>query len=256
MASDHLPITNYPLPSPLLRVTSTIPLRTGPQFSMKTLPLEFGSRTGRSSPRSGIPLSLRFHTIRMILRADLHQAHQVKSGSGWRRRGGPAMPVGVVCCALVRVCWRIRSYTFTWGGVSLFLYFSERALMSYPDWRKPPYPVQTADYATYIQLISWFLDSPSPLCPFSVHRMALAGKDLGKEVGQWFGPSTAAGAIKCVIVFLTSFHLVHGCLVTQGACTRIPEGWTWGLSRHRFSDLSVRCVRCLTQPRWVTQETH
>jgi cysteine protease ATG4 len=73
------------------------------------------------------------------------------------------------------------------------------------DWRKPPYPVQTADYATYIQLISWFLDSPSPMCPFSVHRMALAGKDLGKEVGQWFGPSTAAGAIKCVII--SSPHL-------------------------------------------------
>jgi cysteine protease ATG4 len=26
--------------------------------------------------------------------------------------------------------------------------------------------------------------------------MALAGKELGKDVGQWFGPSTAAGAIK------------------------------------------------------------
>lgn len=28
--------------------------------------------------------------------------------------------------------------------------------------------------------------------------MALAGKELGKDVGQWFGPSTAAGAIKSV----------------------------------------------------------
>lgn len=56
----------------------------------------------------------------------------------------------------------------------------------------------TADYATYVQIITWFLDTPSPLCPFSVHRMALVGKDLGKDVGQWFGPSTAAGAIKCV----------------------------------------------------------
>lgn len=54
----------------------------------------------------------------------------------------------------------------------------------------------TADYATYVQIVTWFLDSPSPLCPFSVHRMALVGKDLGKDVGQWFGPSTAAGAIK------------------------------------------------------------
>lgn len=64
------------------------------------------------------------------------------------------------------------------------------------DWRRPPYPIYTADYATYVQIITWFLDHPSALCPFSVHRMALVGKELGKEVGQWFGPSTAAGAIK------------------------------------------------------------
>jgi cysteine protease ATG4 len=50
----------------------------------------------------------------------------------------------------------------------------------------------------YVQILTWFFDSPSPFCPFSVHRMALAGKELGKDVGQWFGPSTAAGAIKCV----------------------------------------------------------
>lgn len=29
--------------------------------------------------------------------------------------------------------------------------------------------------------------------------MALVGKELGKDVGQWFGPSTAAGAIKYVL---------------------------------------------------------
>ncbi|KAI0353215.1 hypothetical protein OH77DRAFT_1554187 [Trametes cingulata] len=67
------------------------------------------------------------------------------------------------------------------------------------DWRRPPHPVYTADYATYVQIITWFLDNPSPLCPFSVHRMALVGKDLGKDVGQWFGPSTAAGAIKTLV---------------------------------------------------------
>jgi cysteine protease ATG4 len=32
--------------------------------------------------------------------------------------------------------------------------------------------------------------------------MALAGKELGKDVGQWFGPSTAAGAIKYVFLIL------------------------------------------------------
>ncbi|KAG1786366.1 cysteine protease required for autophagy [Suillus plorans] len=67
------------------------------------------------------------------------------------------------------------------------------------EWRRPPNPVHTNDYATYVQIITWFLDSPLPQAPFSVHRMALAGKELGKDVGQWFGPSTAAGAIKTLV---------------------------------------------------------
>jgi Peptidase family C54 len=96
---------------------------------------------------------------------------------------------------------------------SLFKNFSSRPLSSLPDWfvdwRRPPHPVPTADYATYVQILTWFFDSPSPLCPFSVHRMALAGKDLGKDVGQWFGPSTAAGAIKYVKSYPSSFFTVH-----------------------------------------------
>ncbi|KAH0826422.1 cysteine protease required for autophagy [Lanmaoa asiatica] len=67
------------------------------------------------------------------------------------------------------------------------------------EWRRPPHPVRTNDFATYVQILTWFLDSPLPQAPFSVHRMALAGKDLGKDVGQWFGPSTAAGAIKTLV---------------------------------------------------------
>jgi cysteine protease ATG4 len=35
--------------------------------------------------------------------------------------------------------------------------------------------------------------------------MALAGKELGKDVGQWFGPSTAAGAIKYSFSLIFSF---------------------------------------------------
>ena len=82
-----------------------------------------------------------------------------------------------------------------------------RVCADLPDWRVPTSKpdldsnTQSAvdeleDYATYVRLLSWFLDDPSPLCPFSVHRMALIGKELGKEVGEWFGPSTAAGALK------------------------------------------------------------
>lgn len=88
------------------------------------------------------------------------------------------------------------------------LAYSERAgLQLTSDWRVPVAKPSTSpttaaemaaleNYATYVRVLSWFLDDPSPLCPFSVHRMALIGKELGKEVGEWFGPSTAAGALK------------------------------------------------------------
>ncbi|KAJ7257890.1 hypothetical protein B0H12DRAFT_1110453 [Mycena haematopus] len=56
-----------------------------------------------------------------------------------------------------------------------------------------------ARQAAYVRLLTWFFDTPAPEAPFSVHRMALAGKDLGTEVGQWFGPSIAAGAIKALV---------------------------------------------------------
>ncbi|GJJ09389.1 hypothetical protein Clacol_003611 [Clathrus columnatus] len=67
------------------------------------------------------------------------------------------------------------------------------------DWRRPIHPSSSDNYIVYVKILTWFFDSPSPSCPFSVHRMALAGKELGKDVGQWFGPSTAAGAIKKLV---------------------------------------------------------
>ena len=67
------------------------------------------------------------------------------------------------------------------------------------SWRRPTQSSFTPEYVQYIRILTWFLDTPSPLSPFGVHRMALAGKELGKEVGSWFGPSTAAGAIKRLV---------------------------------------------------------
>lgn len=63
----------------------------------------------------------------------------------------------------------------------------------------------------YVKILTWFLDTPSPIVPFGVHRMALAGKALGKDVGSWFGPSTAAGAIKYATTFELPryFSLIH-----------------------------------------------
>lgn len=59
--------------------------------------------------------------------------------------------------------------------------------------------IPQAQNAAYIRLVTWFLDDPSASSPFSVHRFAAEGKKLGKEVGEWFGPSTAGGAIKTLV---------------------------------------------------------
>ena len=107
----------------------------------------------------------------------------------------------------------------SWKGsvFSLFFFLKKKgySLILFIDWRRPPYPVHTADYATYVQILTWFLDTPVKEAPFSVHRMALAGKELGTDVGQWFGPSVAAGAIKYFLFFpFSSLHLTYPCFST------------------------------------------
>lgn len=99
------------------------------------------------------------------------------------------------------------------------------------DWRRPQNPSNTQAYATYVQILTWFFDTPSTLAPFSVHRMALAGKDLGKDVGTWFGPSTAAGSIKFVfsirppVTYLTRSSSGHSSMPFQRR--------SWQYQRHR-----------------------
>lgn len=84
-----------------------------------------------------------------------------------------------------------RGLHFTWHSNTTPLLRRFRYLI---DWRKPPHPVLTVDYATYVQILTWFLDDPS--CPFSVHRMTIVGKQLGTRIGQWFGPAIAAQSIR------------------------------------------------------------
>ena len=68
------------------------------------------------------------------------------------------------------------------------------------------------------------LDSQLRQCPFTVDRIALAGKELWNDVGQW-GPSTAAGAIKCVNVavvadcMLTSLYFSRSLLQSSSAAS-------------------------------------
>ncbi|RHZ46205.1 hypothetical protein Glove_629g19 [Diversispora epigaea] len=74
---------------------------------------------------------------------------------------------------------------------SLILHFLGR------EWRKVHKGDETWD--KYVEILSWFIDDMSSRCPFSVHRMAIIGCQLGKSIGEWFGPFTASQAIKALV---------------------------------------------------------
>ncbi|KAF8936776.1 Cysteine protease atg4a [Dissophora ornata] len=46
----------------------------------------------------------------------------------------------------------------------------------------------------YKEILGWFVDEPEH--PYSIHRIAKAGLALDKRIGEWFGPSTVAHALK------------------------------------------------------------
>ncbi|KAI9297231.1 hypothetical protein K502DRAFT_323397 [Neoconidiobolus thromboides FSU 785] len=52
----------------------------------------------------------------------------------------------------------------------------------------------------YKKILSWFLDEMSINSPYSIHRIALLGKQYKKEIGDWFGPHTMALVIKSLVL--------------------------------------------------------
>ncbi|KAJ7452015.1 hypothetical protein FB451DRAFT_699438 [Mycena latifolia] len=96
---------------------------------------------------------------------------------------------GGACYGRRRVYWRVA-----WGGVG------------YPSNPIPDCSPQTpAALGAHARLLSWFLDAPA--APFGVHRMALAGKAAGKNVGMWFGPSATASAVRSSLSVLLLFYI-------------------------------------------------
>ncbi|KAI8646207.1 hypothetical protein BD408DRAFT_410377 [Parasitella parasitica] len=65
------------------------------------------------------------------------------------------------------------------------------------DWRR--HKQTPAARQQYGKIIHWFLDELSPRAPFSIHRIALLGKQLGKNIGEWFGPSTISQVIQALV---------------------------------------------------------
>ena len=94
--------------------------------------------------------------------------------------------------------------------------------------------VYTADYATYVQILTWIIDSPLTLCPSSVHGMALAGKELGKQVRQW-GSSTAVGAIECVDVAIVAECMLKFLSGRWCKASRLNRPASWSPSTARSS---------------------
>ncbi|CAO3655727.1 unnamed protein product [Mucor hiemalis] len=65
------------------------------------------------------------------------------------------------------------------------------------DWKRQKQ--NQVDYKQYSRIAHWFLDELSPRAPFSIHRIALLGKQLGKSIGEWFGPSTISQVIQALV---------------------------------------------------------
>ncbi|KAF9164774.1 Cysteine protease atg4, partial [Mortierella sp. AD010] len=61
------------------------------------------------------------------------------------------------------------------------------------DWRANSH-MSEESAKKYRKIISWFADEPER--PYSIHNIAKSGLYLDKRIGEWFGPSTVAHALK------------------------------------------------------------
>ncbi|KAG0359609.1 hypothetical protein BC939DRAFT_501354 [Gamsiella multidivaricata] len=91
-------------------------------------------------------------------------------------------------------------------------------------WNRPVPGDPTWD--VYVRILAWFLDDMNAKSPFSVHRIALLGKQLGKNIGEWFGPSTTSQVTKALVhnfpqsglnVYVTTDGVVYKDQVNEAA---------------------------------------
>ncbi|KAJ3022778.1 Cysteine protease atg4a [Thoreauomyces humboldtii] len=66
------------------------------------------------------------------------------------------------------------------------------------DWRLAWDDKDTRSWSSYRKITGLFLDAPS--APYSIHRIAAAGTQYGKKIGEWFGPSTIAHVLKKLVM--------------------------------------------------------
>ncbi|KAG0361755.1 Cysteine protease atg4 [Mortierella sp. AD032] len=87
----------------------------------------------------------------------------------------------------------------------------------------------------YVRILSWFLDDMNARSPFSVHRIALLGKQLGKNIGEWFGPSTTSQVTKALVhnypesglgVYVTTDGVIYKDQVEEAATLKKSSGFS------------------------------
>ncbi|KAF9089131.1 Cysteine protease atg4 [Mortierella sp. AD031] len=86
----------------------------------------------------------------------------------------------------------------------------------------------------YVKILSLFLDDMNARSPFSVHRIALLGKQLGKNIGEWFGPSTTSQVTKALVhnypesglgVYVTTDGVIYKDQVEEAATLKKSNGF-------------------------------
>ncbi|KAG0246441.1 hypothetical protein B0O80DRAFT_493178 [Mortierella sp. GBAus27b] len=90
----------------------------------------------------------------------------------------------------------------------------------------------------YVRIISWFLDDMNANFPFSVHRIALLGKQLGKNIGQWFGPSTTSQVIQALVHSFPGSGL-NVYVTTDGVIYKNQVEETMARNKSGFSNLLI-----------------
>jgi cysteine protease ATG4 len=64
------------------------------------------------------------------------------------------------------------------------------------SWRRSQLRGNPRQYQKYHDILTWFNDSPSSRCFYSVHKMTQEGSHLDKRAGEWYGPNAVAQIIK------------------------------------------------------------
>ncbi|TPX31071.1 hypothetical protein SmJEL517_g05490 [Synchytrium microbalum] len=65
------------------------------------------------------------------------------------------------------------------------------------SWRRSQLRLDRNSWNSYVKILSWFADSNTS--PYSIHRVALMGRQFDKEIGEWFGPSTISQVLKVLV---------------------------------------------------------